>query len=87
VTTRQCYLRSGARIVDPVSHAPVSSWGSVAHNDTPRRLVEPLLAFAHFAIDAVSRVKGNHRVRPLATHSGHSGFDKSDKGRAVVNAS
>jgi hypothetical protein len=55
LTTRRWRLRSGVRNADPVSHASVSSWGSVAQNDTPRRLIERLLAFAHFAIDTVSR--------------------------------
>jgi hypothetical protein len=50
------------RKVDPVSHAPVSSWASVAQNDTPRRLIERLLAFAHFAIDAVSRSRRINRT-------------------------
>lgn len=40
--------------VDPVSHASVSFCGSVEHDDTRRRIVAPLLAFAHFAMDTVN---------------------------------
>jgi hypothetical protein len=80
VTARRWSLRSGVRNgnVDPVSHASVSSWGSAVQNDTPRRLIERLLAFAHLAIDTVSRVKAHRPHHGLSSGLGDAGGYRLD---------
>jgi hypothetical protein len=67
VTTRRWRLRSGVRNADPVSHASISSRSSVAQHDTPRRLIQRLLAFA---TDTVSSVKAHQPHNGLSSGFG-----------------